>query len=42
MPNISGLTTKTELTAAEDKIPDKSNFALTNLSNTVPNINTLI
>ena len=46
MPNVSGLATKTELTAVENKIPDISNFAtktvLTNLSNTVPDINTLI
>ena len=45
-PDVSGLATKTELTAVENKIPDICNFAtkiaLTNLSNTVPHINTLI
>ena len=46
IPDVSGLATKTSLTAVENKIPDISNFAtktaLTNLSNTVPDINTLI
>ena len=43
---VSGLATKTELTAVENKIPDISNFATkttaANLSNTVSDITTLI
>ena len=40
--NVSRLAKKGELTAMENKIPDVSKTALTNLSNTVPDISTLI